>query len=103
VGPNGFRPSGRTFALRRRRRYTVAAQHIADHLIGDMISQFGERPDNPVIAPGIAGTWEGVSAARPRSSSVDSDRFARGVLECALPAPPVEGIAQVPRAFVYFS
>ena len=29
----------------------MAAQHIADRLIGDMISQFGERPDNPVIAP----------------------------------------------------
>jgi hypothetical protein len=30
----------------------VTAQHIADRLIGDVISQIGERPDNPVIAPG---------------------------------------------------
>ena len=51
VGPNKFRPGGRTFALRRG-RYTVAAQHIADRLIRDMISQIGERPDNPIIAPG---------------------------------------------------
>src|SRR5215470_7351806 len=51
VGPNEFRPGGRTFALWRG-RYTVAAQHIADRLIGDMISQIGERSDNPIIAPG---------------------------------------------------
>jgi hypothetical protein len=30
----------------------VTAQNIADRLIGDTISQVGERPDNPVIAPG---------------------------------------------------
>jgi hypothetical protein len=35
-----------------RRRYVVAAQNITDRLIGDVISQIGERPDNPVIAPG---------------------------------------------------
>ena len=50
VGPNEFRPGGRTFALPRG-RYIVAAQHIADRLIRDMISEIGERPDNPVIAP----------------------------------------------------
>src|SRR5262252_3534484 len=37
VGPNEFRPGGRTSALRHG-RYTVAAQHIADRLIADMIS-----------------------------------------------------------------
>ena len=51
VGPNEFRPGGRTSALGCG-RYTVAAQHVADCLIGDMVSQIGERPDNPVIAPG---------------------------------------------------
>jgi hypothetical protein len=29
----------------------VTAQNIADRLIGDTISQVGERPDSPVIAP----------------------------------------------------
>ena len=29
-----------------------SAQPIAASLIGDVISQIGERPDNPVIAPG---------------------------------------------------
>ena len=43
VGPNEFRPGGRTSALGCG-RYTVATQHIADCLIGDMISQIGEAP-----------------------------------------------------------
>jgi hypothetical protein len=30
----------------------VTAQNIANCLISDMISKIGERPDNPVIAPG---------------------------------------------------
>ena len=41
VGPNEFCPGSRTSALGCG-RYTVAAQHIADCLIGDMISQIGE-------------------------------------------------------------
>ena len=36
----------------RRRRYAVTAQNIAERLIGDMISQIGERADNPVVAQG---------------------------------------------------
>ena len=51
MNPNEFRPVGRMFA-RRRGRYTVATQHIADRLIGDMISQIGERSENSVITPG---------------------------------------------------
>jgi hypothetical protein len=30
----------------------LTAQNSADRLIGDVISQIGERPDNPIIAPG---------------------------------------------------
>jgi len=51
VSPNEFCPCDRSSALRRW-RYTMAPQNIADRLIGDMISQIGECPDNPVIAPG---------------------------------------------------
>jgi hypothetical protein len=35
----------------------LTAQNSADRLIGDVISQIGERPDNPVIAPGIDFPW----------------------------------------------
>ena len=31
--------------------YTVTTQHVADRLIGDLMSQIGERPDDPIIAP----------------------------------------------------
>ena len=33
------------------RRQTMALQDIADRLIADLISQIGQRPHNPVIAP----------------------------------------------------
>jgi hypothetical protein len=51
VDANEFCPRGPAFALRRR-RYTVTAQNITDRLIGDFMSQIGERPDDPIIAPG---------------------------------------------------
>jgi hypothetical protein len=51
VSPNELCPGRRPLALRRG-RYTVTAQNIADRLITDMISQIGQRPDNPVITPG---------------------------------------------------
>jgi hypothetical protein len=51
MSSNEFCPGCRPLALRRR-RYAVTAQNIADRLIGNKISQVGERPDNPVIAPG---------------------------------------------------
>jgi hypothetical protein len=35
-----------------RRRHAVTAQNIAGRLIGDTISQVGDRPENPLIAPG---------------------------------------------------
>ena len=50
VDPNEFCPGGPAFALRRR-RYTVTTQHVADRLIRDLMSQIGERPDDPIIAP----------------------------------------------------
>src|SRR5262245_23998947 len=51
VGPNEGRPCGRALALRCRRQ-TVALQDIADRLIADLIPQIGQRPSDPVIAPG---------------------------------------------------
>jgi len=41
---------GPAFALRRR-RYTPTAQDVADRLIRDLMSQIGESPDDPIIAP----------------------------------------------------
>jgi hypothetical protein len=39
-------------ACARCRRQTVALQDIADRLITDLIPQIGQRPSDPVIAPG---------------------------------------------------
>jgi hypothetical protein len=50
VDANEFCPRGPAFALRRR-RYAVTTQHVADCLIRDLMSQIGERPDDPIIAP----------------------------------------------------
>ena len=50
VGPNEGRPCCRALALRRRRQ-TMASQDIADRLIGDLETQIGQRPRDPVIAP----------------------------------------------------
>src|SRR5262245_5838244 len=43
-------PAAASTALRCRRQ-TVASQDIADRLIADLISQIGQRPSDPVIAP----------------------------------------------------
>src|SRR5215471_17545428 len=51
VGPNEGRPCGRALALRRR-RHTVASQNISHRLVGNLKPQIGQRPHNPVIAPG---------------------------------------------------
>jgi len=32
--------------------YAMTAENVADGLIRDMISQIGERPDNPIMALG---------------------------------------------------
>src|SRR5215470_19272120 len=50
MGPNEGWPCGRALALRRR-PHTVASQNIAHRLVGDLKSQIGQRPHNPVIAP----------------------------------------------------
>ena len=51
MSPNEFCPGRRPPAFRRRRD-AMTAENVADGLIGDMISQVGERPDNPIITPG---------------------------------------------------
>ena len=43
MGPNEGRPSSRALALRRWRQ-TVAPQNITDRLIGNLVSQIGQRP-----------------------------------------------------------
>src|SRR5450830_179240 len=51
VSPNECRPGGRVLALRRGRQ-TVTAQNIADRLIRYLMPQIGQRPHDPIIAPG---------------------------------------------------
>ena len=48
--PNENRPRGRALALRRRRQ-AVTPQDIADRLIGYLVTQIGQRPRDPVVAP----------------------------------------------------
>jgi hypothetical protein len=51
MSPNEGRPGGGVLTLRRR-RYAVTTQNIAYCLIRNLVPQIGERPNDPVMAPG---------------------------------------------------
>jgi hypothetical protein len=90
VDPNEFCPRGPAFALRRR-RYTLTAQHVADRLIRDIMSQIAESSDDPIIAP--RPIFLGHADDQSLDFSVDprSPRYSTGSrsLEFASDAPSV--------------